>query len=238
MNFWHEAVYGTSFGSDPLERIQEHVVGHHVHVVAQQHELWRPRLPTLPDFRTVSLPASGTTYIALARHPVARYVSAYKNKVACFGKDSPGSGDRRQMVPELLKLSRATIVPRSVDDANGPAPCLDFDQFVHALSAIHKVGNAYLLNSHFLPQNVSLASCKGGLYVPVFEMTGLVPSLVRTFGLHNRTMAAAIHTSPSTEDWNITRSGLLRLCEVARPEMRWFGSAAPPEEAPYHCAET
>ena len=51
----------------------------------QNHAEWVPRLPTVAGNTEAQLPRTGTTYLALARDPLARYVSAYKSKLACTG---------------------------------------------------------------------------------------------------------------------------------------------------------
>lgn len=240
--FWYKAVYGHSF-----VWLKEPHTGFWVY--AQQHNLWTPRLPTIPffEFKDAVLSASATTYIALARNPVARYVSAFKSKVSCsksksaYGdgnvKVDDREGDRHVMVPTLLQLAAkggATITPRSVHDDFGRSSCLDFDQFTLALEAVHRAGLAHRLDRHFLPQNFSLGACSGGMFMTPSEMATLTPLLVRTYDLHNTTMVLD-HVSSPTEEFGISPSGLRRLCEISEPEMRWFGTAAPKEEAPYFC---
>jgi len=191
---------------------------------------WLPRLPTMPRWEDFHPPDTGTTYLGLARNPLARYVSAFKSKITCLVEN----GDRPRLVPALLELAAHPFTPLTASEDYGGGQCLDFDQYTIALKMVHDAGKVEDLNQHFAPQYFALAQCQGGLYVTADEMTTLVPVLQRTYGLYNVTMPET-HVSPENVDYGITARGLKRLCKIAQREMEWFGSALPAEETPYHC---
>ena len=180
----------------------------------------------MPSYHEAQLPAAGTTYLALARDPLARYLSAYKSKLACVN-EGVDLRDRTPFVTELVARaadSGLSITPHRANASNAEhgGPCLSFQQYTIALSAIHRAGNGKDLNGHFRPQDIVLAPCAQGLLTVASEMQLLAPVLRRSYELHpNATMDHDHSTGDVLPE--IDAQSVQRLCVVARREMRWLG---------------
>ena len=225
--FLHSGLYGRPFSPDGAGTF------------LQNHAGWTPRLPRVPAYRGAKLPVEGTTYIALVRDPLARYLSAYKSKLACWEMNVEKK-DRAPIVSALVGLaaeSGLTITPlRSNATAAGPErnlshlatstddPCLSFEQFTTALSAIHKAGNDKYLNDHLLPQDLALAPCAHGLLVVASEMELLAPVLQRSYELYPNATMETFNSGGDTFPEMDTPS-VRRLCKLARRELLWLGKA-------------
>ena len=207
----------------------------------QNHAEWTPRLPTMPVYTKAKLPAEGTTYLALVRDPMARYLSAYKSKLACWDvgvekRDRPG------IVNALVSLARESGLDMTASRSDATAagsetssshltktdptsdPCLSFEQFTTALSAIHEAGNAKDLNDHLLPQDLALAPCAHGLLAVASEMEMLAPMLQRSYELYpNATWQKRNSGGDALPE--LDAPSVRRLCEVARRELLWLGQA-------------
>ena len=152
-HFLYQGLYGKPFATNATR----------THATSVQNHLdWTPRLPTVPSYQKAHLPPAGTTFLALARDPLARYLSAYKSKLACAGENVDMG--RTEIVGPLVRLaaeSGLSITPQESTDGTA-GPCLSFQQYTDALSAIHRAGNEAQLNGHFLPQDLVLAPCAHG----------------------------------------------------------------------------
>lgn len=90
---------------------------------------------------------------AVIRDPRERLISAWKAKIACGCGEEPCDAEtekaRPKMVEALLDLSESD---KSASENDGQ--CMNFEQFLHAVSKIHKAGKANRLDSHFLPMGM------------------------------------------------------------------------------------
>jgi len=80
---------------------------------------------------------------AVMRDPKERLISSWKSKIACGSKWNTDTTDRARIVPQLLELA-------SKDDDG--KHCLEFDEFLETMKAVHDAGKASLLNPHLRPQ--------------------------------------------------------------------------------------
>lgn len=79
---------------------------------------------------------------ALIRDPRERIISAWKSKVTCDSSEhGTDTRDRKVFVPELRRLAGL-----------GYKECMDLEEYLRTLDAIHQQGKASQLNAHFLPQ--------------------------------------------------------------------------------------
>jgi hypothetical protein len=227
--WFFSALYGTPFSDDSQ--------GSFLH----NHAEWTPRLPTVPVYSEAKLPAEGTMYLALVRDPLARYLSAYKSKLACWD-EGVEKRDRPFIVNGLVSLARESGLNMTASRSDATAagfetssshltkadatddPCLSFEQFTTALSAVHEAGNAEDLNDHLLPQDLALAPCAHGLLAVASEMELLAPMLQRSYELHpNATWQKANSGGDALPE--LDAPNVRRLCEVARRELLWLGKA-------------
>ena len=206
----------------------------------QDHDKWTPHLPRLPVYSKAELPKEGTTYLALVRDPLARYLSAYKSKLACWDA-GVNKRDRPFLVNALLRLARESGLNMTASRSDATAgsetssshlakadstddSCLSFEQFTMALAAVHEAGKAEDLNDHLLPQDLALAPCAHGLLAVASEMEQLAPMLQRSYELYpNATWQKLNSGGDALPELDVPN--VRRLCEVARRELLWLGKA-------------
>ena len=128
-------------------------------------------------------------------------------------------------------ISGSPVLPTSAKDANGKGPCLSFEQYTIALSTVHQAGHAPYLNRHFLPQDIALAPCAGGLLVAANEMEQLAPVLQRSYELFPNATMHHGHASGNMSLPGLETPSTRRLCRIAQRELEWLGRsrAALPE---------
>lgn len=81
---------------------------------------------------------------ALIRDPKERLVSAWKSKLACGTEYHTDYQTRPWMTAELRMLA----------GLSGMQPCMTLEEFLEALDIVHTSKKHYLLDRHFLPQNL------------------------------------------------------------------------------------
>lgn len=233
--FLYHGLYGKEFSSAAT---RSHTTS------IQNHLEWTPRLQTVPSFQEAKLPEKGTTYLGIARDPMARYLSAYKSKLACSGDSVDVT--RTQIVESLVSLAAAsnlTITPQHSTMTKRPyvsGPCLTFEQYTDALTAIHRAGNEAQLNGHFLPQDVVLKPCAHGILAVASEMELLAPMLKRSYDLHPSATMGEERVSGDVAA-ELDPASVKQLCGVARREIHWLsnrtrGSALPENNEPLSVA--
>ena len=226
--WFFSALYGKPFSDDSGSFLQNHAE-------------WTPRLPTVPVYTKAKRPAEGTTYLALVRDPLARYLSAYKSKLACWDMGVEKK-DRAGIVNALVSLAREsgldmtasrtdaaaarseTSSPHLTETDSTDDPCLSFEQFTTALSAIHEAGNAKDLNDHLLPQDLALAPCAHGLLAVASEMELLAPMLQRSYELYPNATWKKLNSGGDALP-ELDAPSVRRLCEVSKRERLWLGKA-------------
>ncbi|KAJ1629549.1 hypothetical protein T492DRAFT_840673 [Pavlovales sp. CCMP2436] len=166
------------------------------------HRFWRWGLPGVS--RSMR-PADVS--VTVTRDPIARYLSAWRSKLACCPKQSgvspqpcyPDRSNGKRFVPQLLHLaygpSRTHLKVR----------CLYFNDFAFALRAVHNHGEMAKLNGHFRPQHLQLCPPvlrkKGVLRGNVSELT---PSLARLAGFNFAGGSVQVLRGHATTDGDIT----------------------------------
>lgn len=124
---------------------------------------------------------------ALIRDPKERLISAWKSKLACGDEFHTDVMTRPWMTAELRLLA----------GLSGVQSCLTFEEFLQALASIHKRNKHYLLDRHFLPQNLGCffrtEPEKWGKVVSIEEPDAL-KDLAEKFG-SNSSMPPSEHSS-------------------------------------------
>jgi len=112
------------------------------------HELtsyrWQNRIRYITDWGEQAHLMDTAFTFALIRDPKERLVSAWKSKIACGGEYHTDFETRPWMTDQLRMLA----------GVEGVQQCMTLEEFLKALDAIHTQKKHYLLDRHFLPQNL------------------------------------------------------------------------------------
>jgi len=107
-------------------------------------ERWMNRFAVIPEFKEQRELMDSAYSFALVRDPKERLISAWKSKIACGGEYHTDFDTRQWMVSELRLLANMT----------GVTECMELEEFLETVSMVHAGNKAYLLDRHFLPQNL------------------------------------------------------------------------------------
>ena len=149
--------------------------------------------PWVHDFRdwqfanVTDSPNPGDLHLVVTRDPVDRYVSAFHSKIKCCDDNVTSCYQDRSdhLGPPLARLAGAP-----------PRPCMSYDEYVHALTAVHRKGLQPYLNPHFKPQHLSCPiPARSPSIVVDLPLASRILSRLKGYGFHRVTIPH-MHATP------------------------------------------